>query len=284
MDNLKELQCKELEILQFFDQFCRKHNLTYYLAGGCLIGAERHAGFIPWDDDIDIFMPRPHYEYLSKEFNNEVSADKYVFCRTSFNYNYHDAGASIRDPNTTFINSHSINEDICHGVGIEIMPLDGCPNSSLKRAWQLFNASLFSLFNVQRLPDNKGKTLRTITKFVYWIVPFKHIRFLIWKASERQMSKYNWDECDYITELIGAIHGMLIKHPKSDFSFMLYKDFEGSKYPVMNGYKNYLRKVWGDYMSLPPVAERHVKHNAVKIDLQKSYKEYKGVYYCVKNN
>ena len=173
MNNIKveDLQNKMLEMLLYFDEFCRENSLKYYVCGGCLIGVVRHKGFIPWDDDIDLFMPRPDYERLAKIWNKKADIKKFVYCRTNREHIYHDGGASIRDIRTTYINRHSVNEDIEHGIALEIMPIDGCPTFFLSRWRQIINAFVFSLFNVQRLPDNKGKTIRVFSELIYKVVP-----------------------------------------------------------------------------------------------------------------
>lgn len=277
----RSMQKKLLEILLYFDSFCREHNLKYYLCGGCLIGVERHKGFIPWDDDVDLFMPRPDYERLKQIWYKQADTSRYVFCITDKEHNYHDGGASIRDVNTTYINIHSKDEDIVHGLAIEIMPLDGCPKSSISRTWQLLNAFIYSLFNVQRLPDNKGKFIRFCSAVVYALIRSKKIRYYIWRFAEKQMSKYKWEREDEITELIGSIHGMFLRHEKKDFDCVIRRDFEGHKLPVMKGYKKYLTRIWGDYMQLPPEEKRVAKHNTIYINLQEPYEQYKGKYYCV---
>lgn len=279
----KDIQSKMLEMLVYFDDFCSKHHLMYYLCGGCLIGVERHKGFIPWDDDIDLFMPRPDYERLKTEWAKYADTSRYMYCITDKEHNYHDGGASIRDINTTYINRHSVNEDIVHGFALEIMPIDGCPKSKVKRIHQLFNAFLYSLFNVQRLPDNKGSFIRGVTKFIYFIVPSSNLRYKIWKHAEKQMTKYSWDECQEVTELIGAIHGMLLRHDKKDFSEIERKRFEEYEFPVMKGYKKYLKRIWGNYMELPPIEKRVAKHDVVYMSLTEPYKKYKGIYYCVED-
>lgn len=276
---ISDLQKKELEILKYFQGFCNKYNLMFYVCGGGLIGTVRHKGFIPWDDDLDIFMPRKDYERLANLWNENADIDKYVYCRTTKTENYHDAGASIRDKQTTFINRHSVNDDICHGVALEIMPIDGCPNGKIKRKKQLFFAMLFALFNVQRLPDNKGKYFRFFAKLLYTLVPFNDIRYYIWKFSEEQMTKYSWDETTEVTELIGSLKGMLIRHPKEVFSSVKYLPFEDTYIPVMKGYKRYLKLIFGDYMILPPENERRGKHDVVHIDLHNGYDRYRGIYY-----
>ncbi len=81
LEELKELQEKSIEILKVFADFCKKHHLLFYFCGGCCIGTIRHQGFIPWDDDIDLFMPREDYEKLTELWQEEMKETKYVFCR-----------------------------------------------------------------------------------------------------------------------------------------------------------------------------------------------------------
>lgn len=275
---IREVQKISLNILIIFDSFCRENNLNYFLCGGCLIGAIRNKGFIPWDDDIDIFMMRKDYEKLSLLWGEKIISGC-KFCRTNLKNNYHDGGSSIRNINTTDINYHSINEDICHGIGIEIMPLDGCPSDFFSRVKQLFFAFLYNIFNVQRLPNNKGKIIRMISSVIYFLVRSKEIRYKIWKFSEKQMSKYSVDDCDYITELIGSIKGMFIMHKKDIFSSISYTIFEGIEFPVMKGYHEYLSSIWGDYMKLPPEIDRVPKHDVYYFNSAEPYTNFKGVYY-----
>lgn len=278
----KQIQQKELEMLLYFKNICNENNLRFYLCGGGLIGAIRHKGFIPWDDDIDLFMPRPDYERLKDVWTAKADTKHYSYCRTDRHLVYHDAGASIRDNYTTFINRHSANDDICHGLALEIMPIDSCPKSKLAGAFQMLNAMIFSLFNAQRLPDNKGKLLRVASSILYCIFFSKGMRYAIWRFAEKRMVRYKWDECDEVTELIGSLKGMKLRHPKDDFDNVVLIDFEGHEIPVMKGYERYLRLIWGDYMQLPPVESRVAKHDAVYIDMNTPYTQYKGVYYCVK--
>lgn len=277
----KDLQKKMLEMLIYFDGFCKEHELKYYLCGGGLIGAIRHHGFIPWDDDIDLFMPRKDYEHLAKIWPEKVDPNKYLYCRTDRDHIYHDAGASIRDVNTTEINKHSVNEDICHGIALEIMPIDGCPKSKIARIVQLYNAFIFGLFNTQRLPDNKGKMVRWVASIFYQVIKSPMKRYKIWKRAEKKMSAYKWEDCTEVTELIGSIKGMLLRHPKEGFENVVYKDFEGYQIPVMAGYDRYLRLIWGDYMQMPPEEKRVAKHNVVYLSTTEPYLKFRGIYYCI---
>ncbi|MDY5741635.1 MAG: LicD family protein [Lachnospiraceae bacterium] len=280
---IKEIQNKELEILLYFQKFCEEHHLMFYLCGGSLIGAVRHKGFIPWDDDVDVFMPRHDYERLPKLWKKFADTKRYAYCRTGREHMYHDAGASIRDIHTTYINRHSVKEDICHGLALEIMPIDGCPSGRLARGFQLLHAMTFALFNAQRLPVNKGRAYRLVAWMVYKVIRSPKLRYRIWKRAERKMSKYSWDSCDEVTELVGSIKGMKLRHKKSDFDRVEYLEFEGHKVPVMKGYERYLTAIWGNYMQLPPPEQRVAKHDTAFIDLHTDYREYRGIHYCVEN-
>jgi len=278
-DTFKKMQNKMLEMLLYFDDFCKKHELMYYIQGGAAIGAIREHGFVPWDDDIDVLMPRPDYERFIKLWKQYGDEKRYVFCKTDRKVNYHHSCASLRDPNTTFICSYNQNLDICHGLAFEIGPIDGCPNSKIARAIQLFHAFNYALFNTQRLPNNKGKFFRALTKVILTVISSEKLRYVFWKHAEREMSKYSWNDCEYATELIGSIKGMLNVYPKKWFDSQVYVDFEGHKVPVMAGYDQYLRMVFGDYMKRPPESEQHAKHKLEFVDMDHPYTYYKNKKY-----
>lgn len=278
-DEIKALQNKSYEILCYFDSFCRKYDMKYSLAGGTIIGAIRHHGFIPWDDDVDVFMMRDDYEKFPELWNKYADIKRYSYCRTNEAENYHDTGSSIRDNNTTFINYHSVNDDINHGLQIDILPIDYRPNNFFQRVEQIFWAMLYSLFNAQRLPDRQGKILRVASYILLNMISSTHARFKIWNYAQRKMSSYNKAKCDEVVELTSGLKPMLRKLPKEWFSSTVERQFEKQMFPVMKGYDSYLRKVWGDYMQLPPEKDRVAKHNTVFIDLDNSYKKYRGIYY-----
>ena len=276
---LKKMKSRMLEMLLYFKEFCNKHGLMFYLCGGAAIGAAREHGFIPWDDDIDCFMPRKDYEKFPLLWEKYGDKDKYVFCRSNEKINFHHSCSSLRDPRTTFICTYNKNIEMCHGLALEFGPIDGCPNSNIKRIIQLFWAFIFALFNTQRLPNNKGKFFRILTKIVYKLIPSFKIKNRIWKLAEREMSKYDWKDCDNVKELIGSIKGMSLIHPKEWFSSQIWLDFENHKVPLMAGYHQYLSRVFGDYMTPPPKSQRVAKHELIFVDMDHPYTDYKNVYY-----
>ena len=278
---LREVQHKSIEILLYFKEFCEKHGLMFYLCGGCCIGTVRHKGFIPWDDDIDVFMPRDDYEKLAILWEKEADTDRYSLSRSNEKVNYRHTDTAIQDNYTTFINRHSKDLDINHGLMIDVIPLDGCPKSKFKRFLQIIHAMAYSLFNAQRLPDNQGKLLRGLSKIILSVFQSSKLRYKIWRYCETQMIKYDIKDCDHITELVTGFKYLKIRYPKEIFEKAVYKDFEGYKMPIPNGYDTYLRMAFGDYMQLPPEEERVPKHDTVYINLNESYKEFKYIYYCV---
>ncbi len=275
-----EIQIKALEILAYFDGFCRQNDLEYFVCGGCCIGSQRYRGFIPWDDDVDVFMPRPDYERLFEIWQETGELANYSLCRTNERENFHNCGALLKDNNTTFILRHSVNDDIHHGYMLDIIPIDGYAPTRFRRLMQLFYASLFSLYNAQRLPDNQGIIIKVLSFILLKMIPSKNLRFKIWKHSEKQMSRYCYHKMDAVTELVTGYRYMNIEYPKSIFSKQLYVDFEEMMIPIPYGYHEYLTKAFGDYLTPPPENKRVPKHETVFVDLKNSYKNYKGIWYC----
>lgn len=279
-ESLRALQLKELDMLLYFKNFCEKHNLLFYLCGGCCIGSVRHKGFIPWDDDIDIFMPRDDYEKLGPLWSKYADTTKYSYCRPNKDITYKNLFATINDNNTTFIKTHQADLDINHGLALDILPLDGYPKSYLSRKIQIFWALIYSLFCAGIAPTNHGKFINILGKVLLMLVPSKNIRYKIWSFAQSKMTKHKINNCDYITELCSGPFYMMKKYPKEAFSKAVYMDFENYKMPLPVGYDIYLKTAFNDYMALPPKEKQIAHHDAIFCDLNNSYKKYKGKYYC----
>lgn len=280
--DIRELQLKSMEILLYFKEFCEKHGLRFYFCGGCCIGTIRHKGFIPWDDDIDVFMPRDDYEKLGELWVKYADNDRYSYCRTNENESFETMLTQISDNKTTFIKTHLKDFDINHGIKLEIVPLDGVPNSKVLRLIQMTWAIIFCLFNRQNPPENKGKLANIIGNIVLNIFKGKKIRTKIWKYAEKQMTKYKINEnTKYLTELCVTYKYMKNKYPKEFFDNVIYKEFEGYLMPIPIGYDGYLRMAFGNYLDLPPKELQIPKHDAIYINLDQGYKKFKGKYYCI---
>ena len=278
--HIAALQEKMLNLLVEFIRVCEENGLTYWACGGTCIGAVRHDGFIPWDDDLDVFMPREDYEKLWK-LRGCFDGRRFRLCRTSRNKNYHHRVQQLVDLNTTFINQRSVDEDIEHGVYIDILPMDVCPDHAWDRLTQTAQALLYSVYNVQCLPEfHGGKLFRTAVGAALAAVPSQALRYRIWRSCEKRMTRYSADQNKRMVELTAALSVLRNPYPKEWFSSVVRHKFEDIEINLPVGYDEYLRQVFGDYMALPPESERHPRHNTVFIDLDNSYRKYKGVYYC----
>lgn len=281
---IAELQNKMLDILKCFINICENRELKYWLAGGSCLGAIRHQGFIPWDDDLDVYMPRDDYEKLWVLYENQIVDDHFKLCRTSAQKNYHHRVMQMVDLNTTFVHSRNKDEDLEHGVYIDIIPIDACPDHVLQRGNQFFNAVLFSICNIQCKPEyNGGKMTRLMnigTTSLLKLIRSPESRYRVWTAAEKRMSKYNWHTVSSVKCITSQFHELTTAFPKEWFGFRKER-FEDIEVCVPKEAERYLEKMYGDYMSLPPEEQRVARHNIEFMDLDNSYTAYKGIYYCV---
>ena len=276
-EELRKLQEKSLEILLVFKEFCDRHNLLFYFCGGCCIGTLRHGGFIPWDDDIDVFMPRDDYEKLGPLWESEMADTKYRYQRDNENLFLRSLLTAISDEETTFIKERQIDLNISHGIRLEILPLDGCP-SGFKRKKQIFWALVHQILMNQEPLTSKGKLFEIPSRLLLGLFPTWKSRYRMAKRAEKNMSKYKIADCEKITELCARWQYMVNEYPKEIFSSATYKEFEGYLMPIPVGYDTYLHMAFGEYMELPPKEGQIPKHDAIIVDTEKSYKEYKEYY------
>ncbi len=281
---IADFQTKLLEILHEFIAICKRYNLRWWGCGGTCIGALRHNGFIPWDDDLDIGMPRPDYEKLWS-LRDEINKEgHYILTRTTDNKNYHHRVIQFMDTNTTFIHSRSENEDIEHGIYIDIIPMDACAPTKLGYYRQVFNAILFSIYNVQCLSEyNKKKSINIATSIALKLIKSKKIRYHIWKHCENQMTKYNWETAKQIIQITCDLTSMTHPYKAEWFRSVKTHQFEDIEINLPIGVEHYLSLCYKDFMQYPPEQLRHPIHNTKLIDFNTPFSAYKGKYYCIKD-
>lgn len=269
---LRNVQQVVLEIAQYFVDFCNKHDLLCYFCGGGCIGSIRHQGFIPWDDDLDFFMPRQDYEKIKELWPKYADVERYPLLVASENYNDHNSFMTIRDANTTFVKTYQEGMAIPHGIPIDIFPLDGAPEKSVQRKIQKMWALVYALFCSQVVPEKHGGMMATGSEVLLSTFSSPKIRYKIWRFAEKQMSKYSFGSTPYVTELcVGPKYMGNIYHLE-DFKSAIVVPFEETKMPIPVGYDRYLKQVFGDYMQLPPEEEQQPHHEAVLVDTKKAYK------------
>jgi len=262
---LRELQEVELGILKSFHNFCEKHGLRYYMGGGTLIGAVRHKGFIPWDDDIDLMMPRPDYMKLVELVKDDCMLDENhkVDC-CYFNQNAFSSALRIFDTRTelTFDNFRI---PFSLGCWIDVFPIDGLNSSAAKRKWHFKKMRLamdMYLCAITKIGGKRRSTLATVLQ--YAVVPalpflraFKNHQYTAWL--DRISRKYDYDKSEWVGVLEGRAEEKEALR-KADLEPAITVEFEGGQYYAMANYDEYLTNLYGDYMKLPPEEDRVSRH------------------------
>lgn len=256
----EEMKKIELNILTYFTEVCEENNLRYYLGGGTLLGAVRHKGFIPWDDDIDVMMPRPDFQkLLSLSINNE----NYNIIKpgtAGYYYNF----AKLVDTRT-ILEEKGIKLIDGLGVYIDIFPLDGMPetpdarkkrfkelNSIRKRINNTcllkpkFHRNPFAYLNACRIYNsNKNIDLSSLQK--------KYLDSAL---------KNSFDDSEFVFAAGGA-YGARDIFPGKWFEKEIELQFENLSVKAFNGYDFYLTQLYGDYMTLPPEDKRVTPHHSI---------------------
>lgn len=255
--SLKELQQVSLDVLLDIHRFCKEHNLRYSLGYGSLIGAIRHKGFIPWDDDVDIVMPRPDFDVFCKTFTSENSAMIYYGNERSAIACF----ARVSDmANTVFVVDSPWTSRVS-GVWIDIFPLDGVEDqqSDYSKRYSILKKRCSFVYKFRRQnhhitsDDKLWPILRTwLNKIIglNGIIPAAIIKGIVKSAR-----KIDYETSNYIGQMTYFDDGP-IRFSKDDFSSYIDVDFEGYKLKAMAGYDHHLKQIYGDYLNLPPEEER----------------------------
>lgn len=260
---LRRLQQKTLDMLKDFRDFCDKNGLLFYFCGGCCIGAVREGGFLAWDDDADVFMPRGDYERLHELWRD---TDRYALLHPDEEHNYGNPFTTLVDKTTTCIREQTKDIDMPHGIAVDIFPLDGCP-TGWRRQKQKLDAMIFTLYLAQVVPVKHGKLVELGGRLLLALVPSPSARRRIWRRAEQRMSRYAIADCKRITELCAGPHYMQKEYPKEAFALAVRLPFEDTQMPVPVGYDDYLRIAFGDYMTPPSEEHRVPEHDIVYLDL-----------------
>lgn len=271
----KEMQACQLKILVDFQKVCEKNNICFYLAFGTCLGAVRHHGFIPWDDDIDLFM---RIDELNKLKEVESQLPSHLFLQTHEKETEFGLPiARIRDTSTTLIEEDHCNRDINHGVYIDIYPLFYCNENSLKMKVTVIESYLCRLFIYNAPPSNKGFVSKVVSNMVLHILPYKirnkAANYLYKRITSQKKTKY-------VSNFPDISQGKL--YCDEWFGEPVMAEFEGVEMPLPTKASDFLTYYFKDYMKLPPEDERNVHHQYLFADFHNSYLKYKGIEYCKK--
>lgn len=268
---LRKVQKVELEILDIVHKVCVENQLKYSLAYGTLIGAIRHQGFIPWDDDIDICMPREDYEKFL-EIWPKYKFEDYILQNIETDEDFTQNFTKIRKNHTTFLQPKEEQYKYHKGFFIDIFPGDRVPESKLKRQFQFFNIAVNLLYSRKFKSGSSSKTI-SIVENTLFLFP-KSFQKKYRKVAENILKKYNFNsELQYV--FASTINAARTYYPNDIFENLILADFEGKKFSIFKEYDTCLRIQYGDYMQLPPENERVWAHTPQMIDFHRNYEEIK---------
>ena len=253
-------------LLEEFDRVCKVLQIPYVLFAGTLLGAVRHEGFIPWDDDLDVMMFRKDYERLLREGDAILDKERF-FLQKEFSEHWPMFFSKLRLNGTTCLEKyHPKDNDTHQGVYLDIFPCDNCRKTELGRKLQFFSSKVV----IAKALDKRGYDTDSKAKRLFMAacrcLPGKP--FLNLAKSGRQNS-------DYVHGFLAAAHGYQKSlFQRKWFEGEAYGTFEGGRYPIPGDYDALLKDLYGDYMRLPPEEEWVTKQHAMLVDLEHSWEDY----------
>ncbi|MBO5178246.1 MAG: LicD family protein [Lachnospiraceae bacterium] len=276
-EQLRKLQLEQLELLKEVDRICRKNNIPYYITGGTMLGAVRHKGFIPWDDDIDVSMLRKDYHRFCVACGKDLDTNRFFLQTWDTDKHYRYQYGRLRRNNTLYIRSG--HEDAKHhnGINIDLFPVDNVPDNRIlcriyKTGCEVFRKTLYS-------PVGAVRTTAPVPKLMYrFLSSFDGEKVKVWfKNWIKFFGKFPSSRVDAVgfayrlstadKEKLGKenyyemYHGM----KRELVTELTEYSFEGLKFYGVKDYDYYLRTLYGDYMTPPPADKRTGEHKAVAI-------------------
>lgn len=254
----------QIAMLKEIDSFCKNNDIVYYLAFGTLLGAVRHKGFIPWDDDVDIMMPRKDYETFERLFPSD---GQYRFLTRNNTINYPYAYGKVIDTRTKKEEPLRAKYQVI-GIDIDVFPIDNYPNSlDETKEWCYTIRRTQNRLNRTFVKYSMGNNFfRTIAKTI--ILTFYRLLDDIGICSVKGLvskidlisQEYNSIETNYCGIASISTYGERKRNRCLIFESSIDIPFEDSLFPAPIGYDEYLTDIYGDYMQLPPIEKRVTHH------------------------
>lgn len=267
---LREHQKMMLEMLNEVDCICKKNNIKYMLFSGTLLGAVRHQGFIPWDDDLDIVIMRPEYERFLEIAPLELDKKKY-YLQKEFTEHWPMFFSKLRRNNTACIERYIPKDTETHlGVYIDIFPCDNLADNFAKRRFQFFASKIV----IAKALDARGYLTKNYVKKLFILlcrmIPEESMRRIVKREKDRQSA---W---------VHVFFGASSRYQKSIFprewlSCVTKGTFEKGEYPISVHSSEILTVMYGNYLTPTPPSQRGKKVHAEIVDLEHSYKKYLGI-------
>ena len=258
--SLEEYHAVLFDMLKQVDAVCKAEHLSYFLSGGTLLGAIRHKGFIPWDDDIDLMMPRPDYEIFLEKAGKHLPK-RYILAFPGRSGDYSQAWIRIMDTRGA-VDDSGMQRAVTQSLFVDIFPIDGLPANEMLsnlcfkrvRAWDIL------LKSARRKALYPYERLRTLKKILMQLTRIRSLpKYAL--SLNKSARRYSFDRAHYAGVLAVTHYGNRERMPVEVFRGSVMVPFEGGMFPAPIGYHTYLSRLYGDYMVLPPEKERVSDHN-----------------------
>lgn len=261
-EELREVQMIEIEMLQEIDRICKKCGIKYCISAGTQLGAIRHKGFIPWDDDADVAFLRPEYEKFWNACETELDKERFYIQDCNHTEGYRWGYGKLRRKGTEFIRLNQEHMPYEQGVFVDLMPYDNVPDAFLLRKWHNFRCFLYRKSFWAPLGKMQEKGIKKIAYILLDRIPDKWL----YASFQKFAKKYNTKQTKRIRICAFPVPGNENGYLRTSFEELVSTEFEGIELMGMKDYDTYLVYKYGDYMKLPPVEKRKV-HPVSRIKL-----------------
>ncbi len=280
---MRQVQLAELSVLKEVVRICDKHNLTYYLSGGTFLGAVRNKGYIPWDDDTDIRMPRPDYEkllsLLEKELKSPYKVNHFLIGDGAKIYPYYVC--SVTDPRIRLYSSRTAAGEY-RDVWVDIFPLDGMPknpiHARLRQLWLLYRRMCYQISVFDQVVDLNKKGRPIYERMIIFVLKNTPLKKLFshkaqWHKYDTAMKAYPYDKAEYVANVMSS-YKFKDTMPKAVYGEGRMYAFEDTFFNGVQHYNAFLTKLYGsDYMTPPPENARN-KHSTKVVYIENKVNGY----------
>jgi lipopolysaccharide cholinephosphotransferase len=264
------LQDKILEIAVYIDEICDQHGIDYCLMGGSALGAKRHAGFIPWDDDLDIFMTPDNYEKFRDVFSHYGDHEKYYLQEYGHRNNGMVTVPKLRLNNTTYIEELTKDWKIHQGIFVDIFILHTCPDSTVFQLWQCFWAKCVVVKGMSMRNYNRQHGLRQMLLSVSKMLPQK----LMIDYALNQVYRFRSCNSKFYCNFLGKAVYKKGLYLREWFEHTEKVPFEKTHLRVPTGLHEFLTERFGDYMTLPSEDRIRWEQHALKWNIYEGFLKY----------